>query len=77
MYLHYQFVKVEKDPWNKDITQHTMLTFPRIIDLYYPVTNIELNIVAEAFIENKENYRPEFIEAKFDFFKKHPSQFQV
>ena len=29
------------------------------------------------FIEDKENYKPEFIEAKFDFFKKHPSQFQV
>lgn len=26
------------------------------------------------FVEDKDNYRPEFIEAKFDFFKKHPSQ---
>jgi len=26
------------------------------------------------FVENKENYKPTFIEAKFDFFKKHPSQ---
>jgi len=28
------------------------------------------------FISDRENYKPEFIEAKFDFFKKHPSQFQ-
>ena len=27
------------------------------------------------FFENKENHKPEFIEARFDFFKKHPSQF--
>ena len=27
------------------------------------------------FFEDKENHKPEFIEAKFDFFKKHPSQF--
>jgi methionyl-tRNA synthetase len=26
------------------------------------------------FVENKDNYRPKFIEAKYDFFKKHPSQ---
>ena len=29
------------------------------------------------FIENKENHKPEFIEARFDFFKKHPSQFET
>ena len=28
------------------------------------------------FFEEKENHRPTFIEAKFDFFKKHPSQFE-
>ena len=28
------------------------------------------------FVENKENYKPKFIEARFDFFKKHPSQFE-
>ena len=28
------------------------------------------------WFENKENHRPKFIEAKFDFFKKHPSQFE-
>ena len=27
------------------------------------------------FIKNPENHKPKFIEAKFDFFKKHPSQF--
>ena len=26
------------------------------------------------FVEDKENWKPTFIEAKFDFFKKHPSQ---
>ena len=29
------------------------------------------------WFENKENHIPEFIEAKFDFFKKHPSQFET
>ena len=29
------------------------------------------------FIEDKENYKPKFIEARFDFFKKHPSQFET
>ena len=29
------------------------------------------------WFENKENHVPEFIEAKFDFFKKHPSQFET
>ena len=29
------------------------------------------------FIENKENHKPEFIEARFDFFKKHPIQFET
>lgn len=28
------------------------------------------------FVEDKDNYRPKFIEAKYDFFKKHPSQLQ-
>ena len=28
------------------------------------------------WFENKEAHRPKFIEAKFDFFKKHPSQFK-
>ena len=28
------------------------------------------------WIEDKENYKPMFIEPKFDFFKKHPSQFE-
>lgn len=28
------------------------------------------------FFEDRENHRPAFIEAKFDFFKKHPSQFE-
>ena len=27
------------------------------------------------WFEDKENHKPKFIEAKFDFFKKHPSQF--
>ena len=30
-----------------------------------------------SWFENKENHKPEFIEAKFDFFKKHPSQFET
>ena len=29
------------------------------------------------WFEEKENHRPKFIEAKFDFFKKHPSQFET
>ena len=29
------------------------------------------------WFETKENHRPKFIEAKFDFFKKHPSQFET
>ena len=29
------------------------------------------------WFENKENHKPKFIEPKFDFFKKHPSQFEV
>ena len=29
------------------------------------------------WFEEKENHRPKFIEAKFDFFKKHPSQFEA
>ncbi len=29
------------------------------------------------FFENKEKHKPEFIEPKFDFFKKHPSQFGI
>lgn len=28
------------------------------------------------FVEDKNNYKPKFIEAKYDFFKKHPSQLQ-
>lgn len=28
------------------------------------------------FVEDKDNYKPKFIEAKYDFFKKHPSQLQ-
>ena len=28
------------------------------------------------WFENKESHKPKFIEAKFDFFKKHPSQFE-
>ena len=28
------------------------------------------------WVEDKENYKPMFIEPKFDFFKKHPSQFE-
>lgn len=28
------------------------------------------------FFDDKENHKPEFIEAKFDFFKKHPSQLE-
>ena len=28
------------------------------------------------WFKNKENHKPKFIEAKFDFFKKHPSQFE-
>lgn len=26
------------------------------------------------FVENPDHYKPKFIEAKYDFFKKHPSQ---
>lgn len=29
------------------------------------------------FINDKENHKPKFIEAKFDFFKKHPSQLNI
>ena len=29
------------------------------------------------WVGDKENYKPKFIEPKFDFFKKHPSQFEV
>lgn len=29
------------------------------------------------YFELKENHKPKFIEAKFDFFKKHPSQFET
>lgn len=29
------------------------------------------------WFESKENHKPKFIEAKFDFFKKHPSQFNT
>ena len=29
------------------------------------------------FFESKENHKPEFIEAKFDFFKKHKSQLEI
>jgi len=29
------------------------------------------------WVGDKENYKPKFIESKFDFFKKHPSQFEV
>ena len=29
------------------------------------------------FVDDKENYKPKFIEARFDFFKKHPSQFET
>ena len=28
------------------------------------------------FVENKDDYRPKFIEARYDFFVKHPSQFE-
>jgi hypothetical protein len=28
------------------------------------------------FFETKEHHKPKFIEARFDFFKKHPSQFE-
>ena len=29
------------------------------------------------WFEDKENHKPKFIEPKFDFFKKHPSQFDI
>ncbi len=29
-----------------------------------------------SWFEDKQNHKPKFIEAKFDFFKKHPSQFE-
>ena len=34
-----------------------------------------INAPIYDFFEDKQNHKPEFIEAKFDFFKKHPSQF--
>ena len=34
------------------------------------------NEVIYNWFESKENHKPKFIEAKFDFFKKHPSQFE-
>ena len=36
----------------------------------------EINRPIYDYFESKENHKPTFIEAKFDFFKKHPSQFE-
>jgi len=33
-----------------------------------------INAPIYDFVEDKDNYRPKFIEARYDFFKKHPSQ---
>ena len=47
-------------------TSESIFDFNRILE---PIYNF--------FEDGKENHRPEFIEPKFDFFKKHPSQFET
>lgn len=48
--------------------------FLKVNNKIFSWDNIEKPIY--EFIENKENYQPNFLEPKQDFFKKHPSQFK-